>query len=89
MPLGYDEEGLAVFFSESMARTFTLERTPSRAPGRKWHTRICSACELASFLLVAYPPIEWVLLDPPGHLIEGDPPLNLICYESFVDYLLG
>ena len=86
LSLGFDEEALLVFSSRRAAQNFAF----SSALGREWYARECSAGELTSLLLGPYASTEWVLLDPlPGHLIEGDPPLNLICYESFVDYLLG
>ena len=86
LPLGFDEEALAVFSSGRAAQSFAL----SNALGQEWRTRICSAGELASWLLGPYACIEWVLLDPlPGYLAAGDSPTSPMRWEDFVDYLLN
>lgn len=86
LPLGFDEEALAVFSSGRAAQSFAL----SNALGQEWRTRICSAGELASLLLGPYACIECVLLDPlPGYLAAGDSPTNLMRWEDFLDYLLA
>ena len=86
LPLGFDEEALAVFASEMASQSFAL----SNALGHEWRTKICSAGELASWLLGPYMGTEWVLLDPlPGYLAAGDTPTNLTRWEDFLDYLLA
>ncbi len=86
LSLGFDEQALAVFSSGRAAQSFAL----SNALGQEWHTRICSAGELASLLLGPYACIECVLLDPlPGCLAAGDTPTNLTRWEDFLDYLLA
>jgi hypothetical protein len=86
LPLGFDEEALAVFSSGRAAQSFAL----SNALGQEWRTKICSAGELASWLLGPYACIECVLLDPlPGYLAAGDSPTNLTRWEDFLDYLLA
>jgi hypothetical protein len=86
LPLRFDEEALVVFSSGRAAQSFAL----SNALGHEWRTKICSAGELASWLLGPYMGTEWVLLDPlVGCLAAGDTPTNLKCWEDFLDYLLG
>ena len=86
LPLGFDEEALAVFSSGRAAQSFAL----SSVLTQEWRTRICSAGELASLLLGPYACIEWVLLDPPsGCLGAENTPTNLTRREEFLDYLLG
>ena len=86
LPLGYDEEPLAVFTSGRAAQSFAL----SNALGQEWRTRTSSAGELASLLSGLYACIEYVLLDPlPGCLAAGDTPTNLMRREDFLDYLLA
>lgn len=84
--LGFDEEALVVFSSGRAAQGFAL----SNALGQEWRTRICSAGELASWLLGPYVGTEWVLLDPlPGCLAAGKTAKNLTRWDDFLDYLLG
>ena len=86
LPLGFDEEALVVFSSGRAAQSFAL----SNALGQEWRTRICSAGELASWLLGPYVGTEWVLLDPLlGCLAAGNTPKNLTRWDDFLDYLLG
>ena len=86
LPLRFDEEALVVFSSGRAAQSFAL----SNALGHEWRTKICSAGELASWLLGPYMGTEWVLLDPLlGCLAAGDTPTNLTRWEDFLDYLLG
>jgi hypothetical protein len=86
LPLGFDDEALVVFSFGRAAQSFAV----SNALGQEWRTKICSAGELASWLLGPYMSIEWVLLDPlPGCLAAGDTPTNPTRWEDFVDYLLG
>jgi hypothetical protein len=86
LPLGFDEEALVVFSSGRAAQSFAV----SNALRQEWRTKICSAGELASWLLGPYMGTEWVLLDPlPGCLAAGDIPTNLTSWEDFLGYLLG
>jgi hypothetical protein len=86
LPLGFDEEALVVFSSGRAAHSFAL----ANALGQEWRTKICSAGELASWLLGPYMGTEWVLLDPlPKYLAAGDTSTNLTRWEDFLDYLLG
>src|SRR5215204_3294960 len=86
LPLDFGEEALAVFSSGRMAQSPAL----SSVLTQEWRTRICSAGELASWLLGPYACIEWVLLDPlPGCLGAGNSLANLPPREEFLDYLLG
>jgi hypothetical protein len=86
LPLDFDEEALAVFSSGRTAQSPAL----SSVLTQEWRTRICSAGELASWLLGPYACIEWVLLDPLlGCLGAGNSLANLTPREEFLDYLLG
>ncbi len=86
LPLGFDEEALVVFSSGRAAQGFALSNTL----GQEWRTKMCSAGELASWLLGLYVGTEWVLLDPlPGCLAAGNTPKNLTRWDDFLDYLLG
>ena len=86
LPLGFDEEALAVFSCGRAAQSFAL----SNVLTQKWRTRICSAGELASLLLGPYTCSEWVLLDPlPGCLEAGNILTNLTRREELLDSLLG
>jgi hypothetical protein len=85
VPLGFDEEALAVFSSWSAAQNFFLYYVFDG----EWYPREFSASELTSLLLGPYEGVEWVLLDPlPGHLAAGGTQANLVSRERFVEHLL-
>lgn len=85
VPLGFDEEALAVFSSWSAAQNFFLYYVFDG----EWYPRECPAGELTSLLLGPYEGVEWVLLDPlPGHLPAGGTQANLVSRERCVEHLL-